>query len=163
MRPVNMDRLIPAVTNKTDLASRQNITFEGISIKTDEAFLDHLGQYSPSFLRGIGVLFMLSITWRYILLPVYLASYCFQEKVYQAMINGQTGVISGQKPVEWWKVWLAIAAALLPGLVGLLIGLPLLIMGGIGLLPLLAGILLLIPGIIFAVHTYKKAVALESA
>jgi DNA-directed RNA polymerase subunit RPC12/RpoP len=104
-----------------------------------------------------------SETWRYILLPVYLSSYCFQEKVYQVMINGQTGAISGQKPVAWWKIWLAIAAALSPGLLFGLIGLPLLLAGGIGLIPLLLGLLFLIAGIAFSVHIYRQAAASEAA
>jgi Zn finger protein HypA/HybF involved in hydrogenase expression len=101
-------------------------------------------------------------TWRYILLPVYLASYCYAEKVYQVMINGQTGAICGQKPVAWWKVWLAIAAALAPGMLGVIIGLPLIIAAGLGLIPLFLGIILLFPGVIFALHTYTKAVASEA-
>jgi DNA-directed RNA polymerase subunit RPC12/RpoP len=102
-------------------------------------------------------------TWRYILLPVYLSSYCFQEKVYQVMINGQTGAISGQKPVAWWKIWLAIAAALSPGLLSGLIGLPLLVVGGVGLIPIFIGVVLLIIGIVFSVDLYRKAVASEAA
>jgi Zn finger protein HypA/HybF involved in hydrogenase expression len=102
-------------------------------------------------------------TWRYILLPVYLASYCFKEKVYQVMINGQTGTISGQKPVDWWKVWLAILASLLPGLITGFIGLPLLIAGGIGLIPLFLGLVFLIAGIVFSVDLYRKAAASEAA
>ncbi|MCA9974031.1 MAG: hypothetical protein KC425_27655 [Anaerolineales bacterium] len=61
-------------------------------------------------------------TWRHILLPVYLATYTYRDQVYQVMLNGQTGAIAGQRPVDWRKVVLAAAAALLPALLlGLLL------------------------------------------
>jgi hypothetical protein len=72
-------------------------------------------------------------TWRYILLPVYLAPYRFDGKAFQLMVNGQTGEVVGQKPVQWLKVWLAVAALLAPGLLLALIGLPLTLVGGLGL------------------------------
>jgi hypothetical protein len=58
-------------------------------------------------------------SWRYILLPVYLTAYRFENKAYQVMANGQTAVVAGQKPVAWWKVWLAISRPAAPRLPGL--------------------------------------------
>lgn len=75
-------------------------------------------------------------TWRLILLPVYLAPYRYEGQPYQLLVNGQTGAVAGQKPVEWLRVWLAVAALLAPGALLALIGLPLMLAGGIGLLPL---------------------------
>jgi DNA-directed RNA polymerase subunit RPC12/RpoP len=100
--------------------------------------------------------------WRYILLPVYLAVYQFENKVYQIMANGQTGVIAGQKPVAWWKIWLAIAALLLPGLGLGLVGL-LLLVGGVGIIPLGLGGLLLVGGGYASDRIYRQAVASEAA
>jgi predicted RNA-binding Zn-ribbon protein involved in translation (DUF1610 family) len=102
-------------------------------------------------------------SWRYILLPVYVAAYKFEDKVYQIMVNGQTGVVAGQKPVAWWKIWLAIAAILSPGVMLGLIGLPLLLAGGIGIIPLIIGFILLVIGIIISVILYRKAVNSEAA
>ena len=48
--------------------------------------------------------------WRYILLPLYLASYPFDDRTFQVMVNGQTGKVGGQKPVAWLRVWLAICS-----------------------------------------------------
>lgn len=101
--------------------------------------------------------------WRYILLPVYLTAYRFENKVFQVMGNGQTGAVAGQKPVAWWKVWLAIAALLLPGLGVGLVGLILLLAGGIGVIALGLGGLLLIGGGAFSVQIYRQAVASEAA
>ncbi|MDF1515103.1 MAG: hypothetical protein P1S60_14930 [Anaerolineae bacterium] len=103
-------------------------------------------------------------TWRYILVPVYVANYRFQDEVFQVMVNGQTGSISGQRPVDWAKVWLAISGMLAPGLLLGLLGLlaaavgailpPSLNASGFGFI--LAFILLII-GIIFAVRTFIQA------
>jgi hypothetical protein len=101
--------------------------------------------------------------WRYILLPVYLAAYRFQNKTFQVMANGQTGVVAGQKPVAWWKVWLAIALLLLPGLGLGLVGLVLLLVGGLGIIPCGLGGLLLVGGGAIAVQIFRKAVASEAA
>lgn len=96
-------------------------------------------------------------SWRYILLPIYIAAYRFEDKVYQVLVNGQTGVIAGQKPVAWWKIWLAIAALLAPGILLGLIGLPLLLAGGVGTLPLFLGFILLIVGGAISFNIFRKA------
>jgi DNA-directed RNA polymerase subunit RPC12/RpoP len=102
-------------------------------------------------------------TWRLILLPVYLSSYRFEDKVYQIMINGQTGAVAGQKPVAWWKVWLAITGLLSPGIILSLIGVMFLLVGGIGVIPLFFGAIFFIIGVIASVSIYKKAVASEAS
>jgi DNA-directed RNA polymerase subunit RPC12/RpoP len=96
-------------------------------------------------------------SWRYILLPVYIATYKFEGKVYQMMINGQTGKIAGQKPVAWWKVWLMIAGMLSPGLFLGLIGMPLLILAGAGVILVGFGIILFIIGVVLSILLYNKA------
>ena len=95
--------------------------------------------------------------WRYILLPVYLATYKYEEQIFQIMVNGQTGVVAGQKPVTWWKVWLAIAALLLPGVIIGLVGLPLLLLGGAGIVPIGLGVVLFIVGMVLSFILYNKA------
>ncbi len=49
------------------------------------------------------------------LLPVYLLSYRYQEKVYRFLLNGQTGRLAGDKPWSWRRIGVAIGigAALL--------------------------------------------------
>ncbi len=101
-------------------------------------------------------------SWRYILLPVYLTAYQFEQRVFQVMVNGQTGSVAGQKPVAWWKIWLAIAAMLAPGLLACLIGLPLLLAAGAGLIVLTIGVILLATGATFAYRLYRQAVASEA-
>lgn len=101
--------------------------------------------------------------WRFILLPVYVAAYKFEEHVFQVMVNGQTGAVAGQKPVAWWKVWTAIAALLAPGILAGLIGLPLLLAGGVGVLPIGIGVILLVIGGFIAFKLYRQALSSEAA
>lgn len=55
--------------------------------------------------------------WRYVLLPVYMAGYSFMNHHYNIMLNGQTGKMAGNKPVDWKKVrtitWLIALIAIL--------------------------------------------------
>jgi hypothetical protein len=60
-------------------------------------------------------------TWRYILAPLYIAAYQHGRKTYQVVVNGQTGAVAGQRPVDWRKVSLAIAGLVLPGLITILL------------------------------------------
>jgi predicted RNA-binding Zn-ribbon protein involved in translation (DUF1610 family) len=99
--------------------------------------------------------------WRYILLPIYLASYPFDQRTFQVMVNGQTGKVGGQKPVAWLRVWLAIAGLLTPGACLGLLGLLMLAVGGIGIVGLVLGFILLIAGLIGAIIIFQKARASE--
>ena len=47
------------------------------------------------------------------LLPVYVLSYRYKEKLYRFLVNGQTGKISGDKPVSAMRIGLAIGGGLL--------------------------------------------------
>ncbi len=100
-------------------------------------------------------------SWRYILLPVYLAAYRHEERVFQVMINAQTGKVAGQKPVAWWKVWLAIAAFIAPGVILGIIGLVLLVLG-VGAPIMCVAIVLLIGGIIGSVFLHRHASEAEA-
>ena len=102
-------------------------------------------------------------TWRYLLLPVYVAAYQFESKVYQVMVNGQTGSVAGQKPVAWWKIWLAIAAMLAPGVILGLIGLPALALSGVGVILLVLGFVLILLGGAGSIALYRQAIASEAA
>lgn len=100
--------------------------------------------------------------WRYLFLPVYIAVYMFEQKPYQVMVNGQTGKVSGKKPIDWKKVWLAIILSFVPGLASILIGLPLLLAAGIGSgLMILGAFLLVIAGVI-SFSIYTKATGMEA-
>lgn len=54
--------------------------------------------------------------WRYVLLPVYLTTYQYDGKAFSVMVNGQSGIIIGQRPIEWRKVGLALGASIVPSI-----------------------------------------------
>jgi DNA-directed RNA polymerase subunit RPC12/RpoP len=107
-------------------------------------------------------------SWRYVLVPVYVAAYRYGGETYQVMVNGQTGTVAGQRPVDWTKVWLAAGAMVAPGLLLGLLGLlaaalglvlpPSMVVGG-GVL-VVAFILLVIGGV-FAAITVSKAMKMD--
>jgi DNA-directed RNA polymerase subunit RPC12/RpoP len=100
-------------------------------------------------------------SWRYILLPVYVAAYRFQSQNYQVMVNGQTGAVSGQRPVDWTKVWLVIAALLAPGILLGLVGLLTLLFGGVGVVIGGFGLILLVIGMVISFIILQKAMSLD--
>ncbi|VTR94308.1 primosomal protein n (replication factor y) -superfamily ii helicase : Uncharacterized protein OS=Geobacter lovleyi (strain ATCC BAA-1151 / DSM 17278 / SZ) GN=Glov_1382 PE=4 SV=1 [Gemmata massiliana] len=55
----------------------------------------------------------LGITFKHCLLPVWLANYHYQEKLFQILINGRTGKVSGERPWSFWKIFRLIAAILI--------------------------------------------------
>ncbi|TRD20670.1 TFIIB-type zinc finger domain-containing protein [Palleronia caenipelagi] len=56
------------------------------------------------------------VTFKHVLLPIWLAAFSFRGKTYQVVVNGQTGRVTGERPWSRWKiaglVLLGIAVAL---------------------------------------------------
>jgi predicted RNA-binding Zn-ribbon protein involved in translation (DUF1610 family) len=48
------------------------------------------------------------MTYKHVLFPVWISSYRHADKVYQFLINGQTGEVQGQAPISWIKVALVV-------------------------------------------------------
>ena len=53
-----------------------------------------------------------NITFKHILLPIWLSAYAYGGRTYRFMINAQTGEICGDRPWSAWKIALAAAAGL---------------------------------------------------
>lgn len=47
-------------------------------------------------------------TFKHILLPVYISSYVYNSKKYSFYVNGQTGVLSGERPYSFWKIFFLV-------------------------------------------------------
>jgi hypothetical protein len=52
------------------------------------------------------------ITFKHILLPVWLSAYQYRDKVYRILINARTGEIQGERPFSVWKIIFAVVCAL---------------------------------------------------
>ena len=48
------------------------------------------------------------LTYKYLLLPVWLSSYKYKDKVYNFMVNGQTGKVAGKTPISIPKVIITV-------------------------------------------------------
>lgn len=53
-----------------------------------------------------------ALSFKHLLLPVWLLAYRYHEKIYQVMINATTGEVQGERPYSWIKITLAVLAGL---------------------------------------------------
>ncbi len=49
-----------------------------------------------------------NITYKYLLLPIWISSFRYGDKTYQFMVNGQTGKVAGRTPIDKLKVALTV-------------------------------------------------------
>jgi predicted RNA-binding Zn-ribbon protein involved in translation (DUF1610 family) len=62
------------------------------------------------------------VTFKHILLPVWMAAYKYRGTTYRFIINGRTGRVQGERPWSMWKIAFAILlGAILAGCVGYII------------------------------------------
>ena len=81
-----------------------------------------LSQYNYDVLRYINVSTIHNnVTYKYVLLPIYLMSFPFKNKPYNVYVNGNTGKVTGKTPISPLRVGLAvlIGAVVVFGLVAL--------------------------------------------
>ncbi|WP_193376969.1 hypothetical protein [Frigoriglobus tundricola] len=53
------------------------------------------------------------VTFKHCLLPVWVANYTYRERLFQILINGRTGKVSGERPWSWLKIVRLIVIILL--------------------------------------------------
>jgi len=54
-----------------------------------------------------------NITFKHILLPIWISAYKYNSKTFRFMINGQTGEVQGERPYSWIKITLAILVGII--------------------------------------------------
>ncbi len=54
-----------------------------------------------------------AVTFKHILLPVWLAAYKYRGKTYRFVVNGRTGRVQGERPWSAWKIAVAVVLALI--------------------------------------------------
>ncbi|MCR4991030.1 MAG: hydrogenase maturation nickel metallochaperone HypA [Lachnospiraceae bacterium] len=68
-----------------------------------------LNENHADHVRGLNVNSSFSaVTFKYLLLPVWISSYKYKDKIYQFAVNGQTGKVYGKTPISAIKVILTI-------------------------------------------------------
>ena len=53
------------------------------------------------------------MTFKHILVPVWIAAYKFRGRSFRFVVNGQTGQVTGERPWSTWKIALAVIAGLI--------------------------------------------------
>ena len=53
------------------------------------------------------------VTFKHILLPVWMAAYIYRGKTYRFVVNGRTGRVQGERPYSAMKITLAVIAGLI--------------------------------------------------
>ena len=61
------------------------------------------------------------VTFKHVLLPIWIAAYRYGDKPYQFLVNGQTGEVVGRAPWSFWKIFLTILAVIAIAVGGYLI------------------------------------------
>jgi len=59
------------------------------------------------------------ITFKHVLLPIWISAYRYGNKIYRFLVNGRTGEVQGERPWSWVKITLAslLGAAVIGGIV----------------------------------------------
>ena len=53
------------------------------------------------------------VTFKHVLLPVWLAAYKFRGETYRFVVNGRTGKVQGERPYSTFKILIAVFLSLL--------------------------------------------------
>lgn len=53
------------------------------------------------------------VTFKHVLLPVWLAAYKYRGKTYRFVVNGQSGRVQGERPYSAWKIAIAVLMGLI--------------------------------------------------
>ncbi len=53
------------------------------------------------------------ITFKHLLLPVWISAYKYNKKLYRFMVNARTGEVQGERPYSWIKITLAVLLAII--------------------------------------------------
>jgi hypothetical protein len=53
-----------------------------------------------------------NLTFKHVLLPIWIAAYRYRGEIYRFLVNGQTGEVQGKAPYSWIKITLAVLSAI---------------------------------------------------
>jgi hypothetical protein len=56
-------------------------------------------------------------TFKHILVPVWVLSFTYRQKIYQVLVNGYSGKIAGDYPLSWWKVFFLAVVVLIAAII----------------------------------------------
>jgi len=56
-----------------------------------------------------------NVTFKHVLLPIWISAYRYNKQVYRFLVNGRTGELQGERPWSWIKIALTVMAVLAAG------------------------------------------------
>ena len=60
-----------------------------------------------------------NVTFKHILLPIWVAAYKYRGKTYRFVVNGRSGRVQGERPWSAWKIAFAVVIGLIiAGVIG---------------------------------------------
>ena len=65
-------------------------------------------RYKTSCSAAFSKQFYSDMTFKHVLVPVWLVSYVYGRKSYQVLVNGHTGLIAGDRPYSFWKIFFLV-------------------------------------------------------
>ena len=92
--------------------------WEKAKILIDKVLKDHLSKklrskYNADRVDSIRLATSFDkITYKYILAPIWMSNFKYNDEVYSFVVNGQTGKISGKSPISPWRVAIAVLIAI---------------------------------------------------
>ncbi|MCV6591343.1 MAG: TFIIB-type zinc finger domain-containing protein [Silicimonas sp.] len=90
-----------AFTQAREIMDRQILRDVRFDIGGDKQRVDHIDTE------------MRDVTFKHILVPVWIAAYRYRGKSFRFVVNGQTGQVAGERPWSAWKITFAILIGLL--------------------------------------------------
>ncbi|KAA9010271.1 zinc ribbon domain-containing protein [Histidinibacterium aquaticum] len=94
---------------------------EGYTVELEEGFTEARGYMDRMILRDVKFDIggdrqrvhdidteVRDVTFKHVLLPVWLAAYKYQGESYRFVVNGRTGKVQGERPWSTWKIALAV-------------------------------------------------------
>jgi hypothetical protein len=102
-----------ALTYDQPLADASLKAREKVIQKVQASLPDLVEQNHPKRNFSIGAGKWSGLTYKLALLPIYIGNYPFQGKRYRLLVNGQTGKVGGDKPVDTLKTALFIIAGII--------------------------------------------------
>ena len=64
----------------------------------------------------VRILDHLGVTFKHLLLPIWLATYRYRDQLYQILVNARTGEVQGRRPYSVWKIFFLVPSFMPAGM-----------------------------------------------
>jgi hypothetical protein len=112
LMPFNSSYLAGFVTEKYSIPLKEgHLTAEGVAEQIADSWARRDIGGDTQQIHSLSVQ-LSEETFKHILLPVYISAYAYKGRRYHFYVNGQTGVLYGERPYSFWKIFLFVLGIL---------------------------------------------------